>query len=100
MIDSWIDLSLELLKFLLYSTFTFQFIVSTSEQIQALQYFGLVYVSVSQLRHDDRIYGRIKYISGVRLLLESIIFMFLPIYILYAFARYKYSSQRPYQEST
>ena len=71
---------------MLYSTFTFQFIVSTSEQIQALQYFGLVYVSVSQLRHDHQIYSRIKYISGVRLLLGSIIFMFLPI--LYAFARY------------
>ena len=71
---------------------------STSEQIQALQYFGHFYVSMSQLRHDDRLYSRIKYISGVRLLLGSIIFMFLSI--LYAFARYKYSSQRPYQEST
>ena len=88
MSDSWIALSVQLLKFLLYSTctFTFQFFASTSEQIQALQYFGHFYVSMSQLRHDDRLYSRIKYISGVRLLLGSIIFMFLSI--LYAFARY------------
>ena len=47
-----IDLSVELLKLLLYSTCTFQFIVSTSKQIQALQNFGLANVPLSQLGHD------------------------------------------------
>ena len=81
-IDYWIDLSVELLKFLIYSTSTFHFIVSTSIHIQGQNFAGfakfwpLVISPCPNQAMITLLNSPIKYITGVWVLWRNVIYIF------------------------